>query len=373
MNDIFSLADGLGPEKVVHLCNRAEDLNAIVVIDNTAMGPSVGGVRMAPDVSLQECMRLARAMTLKNAAAGLPHGGGKAVIQADPTQDPARKQRLVRAFAQAIRSLDDYVPGPDMGTDETCMAWVREEIGRSVGLPRVIGGIPLDEIGATGFGVAVAAEVAQAFGGVPLQGARVAIQGFGAVGRHAARHLLERGARIVAVCDSRGAVFAAEGLDVPALLALKAGGRPVTDLDGVQSGPRDAVIAADCDILIPAARPDILDAANIDAVRATLIVQGANIPATAEAEERLRQRGVLQIPDFIANAGGVICAAVEYAGGTESQAMATIEERIRRNTREVLQRAREHDESPREAATALAENRLREAMALRRFGQSGVS
>ncbi len=366
MTAIFDMADDFGPEKVIHLSNPAARLRAIVVIDNTSLGPSLGGTRMAPDVTVQECARLARAMSLKSAAAGLPHGGGKSVIMADPTMPDREKQGLIRAFARAIAQITDFVPGPDMGTNETCMAWVKDEIGRAVGLPRVIGGIPLDEIGATGLGVAAAAEVAQEFSGVALDGARVAIQGYGAVGRHAARYLARKGACIVAVSDSHGCALNADGLDLLRLDELKAGGDSVKAYPGARVEYREAVILADCDILVPAARPDIIDKSNAGAIKAKLIVQGANIPATAKAEQMLHARGVLVIPDFIANAGGVICASVEFRGGTEAQAMTTITEMIRHNTREVLQEAREHRTLPRHAANRLAETRLRGAMALRR-------
>ena len=160
MEDIFRFADPFGPARIVHIHVPSVGLKAIVVIDNLACGPAIGGVRMAPDVTLEECVRLARAMTLKNAAAGLPHGGGKSVIAADPRMKLPDKERLIRAFACAIKDLTGYVPGPDMGTDETCMAWVRDETGRAVGLPPVLGGIPLDEIGAAGFGVVAAIEAA---------------------------------------------------------------------------------------------------------------------------------------------------------------------------------------------------------------------
>src|SRR5262249_14548034 len=152
--------DELGPSMVVQLYDPSEGWRGVVIIDNTACGPSIGGIRMAPDVSTEEVARLARAMTLKNAAAGLPHGGGKSGIIADPKA--VNKPRLVRSFARAIRTLVDYIPGPDMGTDEACMAWVHDEIGRAVGRPRVLGGIPLDHIGATGYGLARCAEVAAA-------------------------------------------------------------------------------------------------------------------------------------------------------------------------------------------------------------------
>ena len=130
---------------------------------------------MAPDVSAEEAFRLARATTFKNAAAGLPHGGGKSVIFVDPKMPLSDKERLVRSFAAAIADLSDYIPGPDMGTDELAMGWIKDETGRAVGLPREIGGIPLDEIGATGFGLVAAIDVARDHIGLPLAGARVVV------------------------------------------------------------------------------------------------------------------------------------------------------------------------------------------------------
>ena len=360
------LGDELGPAKVVLIREPEMDLEAIVVVDNVACGPAIGGVRMAPDVTIEEVARLARAMTYKNAAAGLPHGGGKAGIIGDAKMPAAAKQRVVRAFGRAIRDLAEYIPGPDMGTDETCMAYLHDEIGRAVGLPRVLGGIPLDTIGATGFGLAVCAEVAQAFTGIAIKGARVVVQGFGAVGRHAARCLIERGAVLVAAADSGGAVVNPTGLDVPALLAFKAEHRSVREFPGGQPLPLEQLVAVDCDIWIPAARPDVLDAKNAARLRAKLVLQGANIPATPDAEAIFHAAGVLSVPDFIANAGGVICAAVEYHGVTQSQAFAVIEEKIRENTQAVLDSARRRNVLPRVAAIDLARARVGEAQLYRR-------
>ncbi|MEN8176270.1 MAG: Glu/Leu/Phe/Val dehydrogenase dimerization domain-containing protein, partial [Pseudomonadota bacterium] len=145
MEDCFAFADELGPSKIIHVQEPSIGLRAILVVDNVAKGPSIGGVRMAPDVSTGECVRLARAMTFKNSAAGLPHGGGKAVLFGDPRMPAADKEPLIRGLAQALRSMEDYIFAPDMGTDEQCMAWVKDEIGRVVALPREVGGIPLDE------------------------------------------------------------------------------------------------------------------------------------------------------------------------------------------------------------------------------------
>lgn len=364
--DLVTVADELGPAKVLFVREPGVGMEGVVVVDNIACGPSIGGVRMAPDIDAVEVFRLARAMTLKNAAAGLPHGGGKAGIAADPTCSPERKQALVRAFARAIADLRDYIPGPDMGTNEQCMAWVHDEIGRAVGLPRVVGGIPLDDIGATGVGVAVAADACAELLGLELDGARVAVQGFGAVGIHAARCLAERGARLVAASDSHGAIENGHGLDVAALTAHKHAGRAVAEFEGGQVIERDAVVGVECDVWIPAARPDVITEANVAQLRASFILQGANIPITEGAERILHQRGVWSIPDFIANAGGVICAATEYAGGGQQQALDAIAEKIGGNTREVIERARRDDVLPREAAQTMARARVSEAMGYRR-------
>lgn len=367
MTDLFDFADDLGPARVVFVHEPAAGLKGILVVDNVAVGPSIGGVRMAPDVNLRECARLARAMTLKNAAAELPHGGGKAVIIGDPRMPASDKERLIRTMAAALRGATDYIFGPDMGTDETCMAWVRDEIGRSVGLPRVLGGIPLDEVGATGWGLSHAAAVAAPYCNLKLAGARLVVQGFGAVGMHVARFLAEQGAILVAAADSRGAVHDPAGLDLARLIELKKSGRSVTDYPGARQLGGDDLIAVDCDIWIPAARPDVIHEGNVQRLRARLVLEGANIPLTAGAEESLHARGVLCVPDFIANAGGVICAAMEYRGASEATAFDTIAEKLRRNTEQVLEAAQRDRIMPRQAAVDLAMQRVRRAMGYRRL------
>lgn len=367
MENCFVFADALGPTKILHVYEPSIQLRGILVVDNVARGPSIGGLRMAEDVSVEECFRLARAMTLKNAAAGLPHGGGKSVLFGDPRMEEGRKEMLIRAFAKALRGQEDYIFGPDMGTNEVCMAWVRDEIGRAVGLPEELGGIPLDKIGATGWGLLNAVEVALDFSGFALRGARVVVQGFGAVGRHAARYLTASGAVLVGAADSRGAIHDPQGIDVDALIQIKDGGGSVRDAARGERLAREAVVGLPCDVWIPAARPDVVDASNVDQLQARLVVQGANIPFTVEAERTLHERGVLVVPDFIANAGGVICAAMELRGATETTALQAIEEKVRRNTRVVLEASRRQGLLPREAAVAMAEERVRRAMALRRY------
>jgi glutamate dehydrogenase (NAD(P)+) len=367
MQEVFRFADELGPLKLVHVHRSSVGLKAVVAIDNIACGPAIGGVRIASDVSTEEAFRLARAMTFKNAAAGLPHGGGKSVISADPKMPLGDKERMIRAFAAAIADLVDYIPGPDMGTDELAMGWIKDETGRAVGLPREIGGIPLDEIGATGFGLAGAIDVAREHIGLPLAGARVVVQGFGSVGKHAARFLAEKGAVLVAASDSRGTIADEQGLDLAALIELKAEGRALHDHPRGRKLGADAVIDIPCDIWIPAARPDVIHGGNVARLRTRLVAEGANIPCTAEAERALAARGVLVLPDFIANAGGVICAAIEYRGGTEASALAVIDEKIRANTEAVLDEVRRTSALPRTAALSLATERVHRAMRTRRW------
>lgn len=367
MSDVFKFADELGPAKIIHIHEPSINLKAILVVDNVAKGPSIGGLRMAPDVSTEECVRLARAMTMKNAAAGLPHGGGKAVLYGDPKMPKDEKQQLIRALACSLRNVEEYIFAPDMGTDEECMAWVKDEIGRVVGLPREIGGIPLDEIGATGWGLSHVADVALRYCDFSLEGARIVIQGFGAVGRNTARFLLEKGAVLVAVADSRGAVHDPKGLNLKELIELKQADKSVADYTGGKAIGRDAVIDVECDIWIPAARPDVIHADNVNRLNTKLVIEGANIPITHDAEKILQDRGILCVPDFIANAGGVICAAMEYQGASQAAAFASIEEKLRRNTEMVLTESKSQGMLPRQAAMNLALQRVKKAMSFRRW------
>ena len=366
----LDIQDEFGPQKIIHVYEPGVGLNGVLVVDNTAAGPSIGGTRMAPDVTVAECFRLARAMTLKNAAAGLPHGGGKSVILGDPRMPREQKEKIISAFAAALAGESGYIFGPDMGTNETCMAWIHDEIGRAVGLPREIGGIPLDDLGATGYGLLHAVEAALPYAGFDLDGARVVVQGFGAVGIFAARFLQEKGAVLIAASDSQGAIENAEGLDVEKLILHKQGGEEVSTFSGGSKADRDSVIDVACEIWVPAARPDVITADNVDRLKTRIVAQGANIALTAEAEATLHARGVISLPDFIANAGGVICGAMEYHGVSEAAAFEAIADRISRNTDEVLKRSKADGVLPRESASNMAMERVRAAMANRRWSIS---
>lgn len=363
--EIFGYSDDLGPEKVVHFYHPRLKLRAILVVDNTALGPAIGGIRMAPDVTTREVVRLARSMTLKNSVAGIPYGGGKSAMLGDPAVE--HKDELVRAFARLLRNHDDYIPGPDMGTDEHCMAIMLDEIGRAVGLHRELGGIPLDEIGVTGFGAVEAAEVAARFIGRELKGATAAIEGFGAVGHACFRALALKGAKVVAVSDIDGAIYEPSGLDYEALSTLdEASGKLSKRWSRQYRGGRRIagaeLFGLDVDILVPGARPDVITMSNVEQIRAWMVVEAANIPASPEAEERLGQRGVLVVPDFIANAGGVIAGSVELRRGTAEESFTVAGRQIRENVQAMLQEARSEGLLPRQAAENMARRRVLAAM-----------
>ena len=360
---IDNFSDDLGPEKVIHIYEPKSKLRAIVVIDNISLGPAIGGVRMARDVSTQEVFRLARAMTLKNALANLPHGGAKSAILADPHTDA--KEILVRDFAQAIKTLTDYTPGPDMGTDEQCMAFIFDEIGRAVGLPKVLGGIPLDALGMTGYGLSVAAKVAADDISLPLEGTRMVVQGFGNVGKAAAKLLGDMGVKLIATCDSTGGIHNPDGIDIPALIKAKESGtavlrsglgKPITNLD---------LLKIESDIFIPAARPDVFTEANQDMLKTWLVLEGANIPITHPAAKLMHKRGIMIIPDVIANCGGVICAATEYQRLSETDAFDRVKATVMENTDELLKRVVKEDRAPHDIAQKMARERIYKAMSYR--------
>ncbi|MCG6938368.1 MAG: Glu/Leu/Phe/Val dehydrogenase [Gammaproteobacteria bacterium] len=367
MENMFSFADELGPLKIIHVHEPGIGLKGVLVVDNVAKGPSIGGVRMAPDVTTEECVRLARAMTFKNAAAGLPHGGGKAILVGDPKMPIAQKETLIRGLACALREVEQYIFAPDMGTNEECMAWVKDEIDRVVALPREVGGIPLDEIGATGWGISHVVDEAMKFCDFDIHNARLVVQGFGAVGKHAARFLSQQGAIPVAVSDTSGTIYNADGLDVNELIALKAEGKSVTDYADGEKRSCEAIVDIECDIWIPAARPDVIHEDNVHRLNTKMVIEGANIPITYGAEKALQDKGILCVPDFIANAGGVICAAMEYQGATQSAALDSIEEKLRKNTQEVLSVAKRDQILPRDASLAMARKRVEKAMSFRRW------
>lgn len=354
--------DNLGPEKIVKVYDPATGMRGILVIDNTARGPAKGGIRMRPGVTEEEVFRLARAMTLKNALAGLPFGGGKSGIIADPSDiSPQQKEGIVRAFSRALKELvpHTYIAAPDMNMAEQEMRWFIDANGDSkaaTGKPADMGGLP-HELGSTGFGVAHATKVALEHADKSMKGATVAVAGFGNVGQFAAKYLTEWGARIVAVSDSSATITDKDELDIKTLMEIKNGGTPLGDLEQ-ESHSRDTIYTLEVDVLIPAGPADVIHDGNVDEVQAAIIVEGANIPMQSEIGEQLTGRGVLIVPDIVANAGGVISSYIEHIGKGEKEMFALVEEKITKSTQAVLERAAKDEVSPRTAATAIATERV---------------
>ena len=292
---------------------------------NMSRGPGKGGVRFHQDVTLSEVMALSAWMTVKNAAVNVPYGGAKGGIRVDPkTLSQGELQRMTRRYTSEIGIIigpNKDIPAPDVNTNEQTMAWMMDtysmnegstSTGVVTGKPISLGG-SLGRRDATGRGVYVAGCEAALKCGMQIAGARVAVQGFGNVGGTAAQLFAEAGARIVAVQDHRGAIIHEGGLDVPALLAYVAETGSVAGFPGAEDAiGRERFWSVDCDILIPAALEQQITTANADQIRARIILEGANGPTTPEADDILRNKGVLVVPDVIANAGGVTVSYFEW-------------------------------------------------------------
>jgi glutamate dehydrogenase (NAD(P)+) len=294
-----------------------------VLHDNTR-GPGKGGVRFHPEVDLDEVKALAAWMSWKCALVDVAFGGAKGGVTVDPaTLSVGELERLTRRYAAEIFELigpNLDIPAPDVGTDARVMAWMMDtysmkkgyvEPGVVTGKPIVLGG-SLGREAATGRGIVVTTREALRDLGFSLDGIRVAVQGFGNVGSNAARLLAEAGAKIVAVSDVRGGIYRPEGLDIPLLLRYRAEHSVVQDFPGTTPLTNDELLTLECDVLVPAALEGQLNEGNADRVRAKLVVEGANGPTTAEADEILRGRGIPVVPDIMANAGGVVVSYFEW-------------------------------------------------------------
>jgi glutamate dehydrogenase (NAD(P)+) len=364
--DANGYMDEWGPEKIIITYDQKTKTKGIVVIDNSALGPGKGGIRLVPDLTTTEVFRLARVMTWKNALAELPFGGGKSGIKGDPRGD---KASMMRAFGRALKSLcpQEYLAGPDMNTGAEEMRAFVDGAGNpkaATGKPTDMGGLP-HELGSTGFGVVASTEVAAEFAGISLKDATVAIEGFGNVGTFTMKFLSEKGAKVVAVSDSKGTIYEPNGLNYDDLMKTKKEKDTVLNHTSGKQLSRDELFGLDVTILIPGARPDVITEKNVNNVKAKILVEAANLPVKTESENILYKRGVMIIPDLIANAGGVILSYTESIGGTKEQAFSAITERVKKNTRMVLEKSKNESISTRDAAMAIAKERVLAAMAKR--------
>ena len=352
--------DAFGPEKIINVYHPKTGMRGVLVIDNTALGPGKGGIRMTPSVSTDEVAELARAMTWKCAMADLPFGGAKSGIIADSKQmSPQEKNEIIIAFANAIKNHvpSNYVAAPDMYMPEDAMRTFANALGPKActGKPKDMGGLP-HELGSTGFGVFHAALVAAEHINLDINGSTVVIEGFGNVGTFAAKYFEEAGAKVVATSDSKGVIYNSHGLKYKELMSVKEKTGSVTSYKPGKILPNHEIVKINADILITAAVPHLIGAGDVDNIKAKLIVEGSNIPMEEDVEEMLHKKNILVIPDFVANAGGVISSYVEFIGGNEQQMWKMVEQKIRKNTKDVLERT--DDKYPRLVAMNIAKERV---------------
>ncbi|HEX7208252.1 MAG TPA: Glu/Leu/Phe/Val dehydrogenase [Nitrososphaeraceae archaeon] len=361
--------DEWGPEKVLQVYDPDTGMKGVLVIDNTSTGPGKGGIRFAESVTPTEVFRLARTMTWKCASAGLPFGGAKGGIIANPSK--VNQVEWIKSFAKMIRPYCplQYIAATDVGTTELDMAVFAHEIGdmrACTGKPQELGGIP-HELGTTGYGVSIALRTTLDFlRDIKRKGLKsskpfldltnsldkksndikVVIQGFGNVGSFTAKFLNDLNIKVVGVSDVSGFVFNDNGLDIPQLMSDMKDKSKLGDLLANKQHQhlynildKDEIFNVDSDIFIPAALTGVINdktAPKLLEHNVKIVVEGANIPTTPSADQYLVNNNILIIPDFIANSGGVIGSFVEYQGRTEKEAFDLIEYKITNNVKRAL-------------------------------------
>jgi len=346
-------------------------------------GPGKGGVRFHPDVTLDEVMALSAWMTWKCAVVGIPFGGAKGGVTCDPSALSSRElEQLTRRYTAEIMEVigpEKDVPAPDVGTNPQVMAWMMDTYSMHArqtttaivtGKPIEIGG-SRGRVEATGRGVMLTAREAARYKGIDLEGATVAVQGFGNVGSVSAGLLAEQGCKVVAVSDVSGALHDPGGFDVEALSAhVKENGR-VAGFPGATEIPREAVLEVECDILVPAALESVIHEGNAERIRARIIAEGANGPITPDADRILNARGVFIVPDILCNAGGVTVSYFEWVQDRigyfweEDEINRRLEVILVRSFNDVIQVAEQHGVSMRIAAFMLAIQRVLDVATMR--------
>jgi glutamate dehydrogenase (NAD(P)+) len=353
------------------------------VTHNVARGPSKGGIRFHPDVTLDEVKALAMWMTWKCSLMGLPFGGAKGGVICNPKEmSRGELERMTRRYTSEIINEigpEKDIPAPDVGTDAATMAWIFDTFsmnkGHSVlgvvtGKPLTIGG-SLGRREATARGALFCLEAALAKSERRPEGLRVAVQGFGNVGAYFSKLVAERGATVVAVSDSTGGLYNSGGVDVAAAFSHKQAGGSVAELRGGDAITNEELVAVDCDVFAPCALEQVVTGANADRVRASIVVEGANGPVTPAADDILEANGVLILPDVLANAGGVVVSYFEWVQGLqeyfwkEDEVNARLNEIVTRAFDQTWAMREERTMSMRMAAYGLAVQRVSEATVTR--------
>lgn len=351
---------------------------------NGARGPYKGGIRYHPRADQDEVRALASLMTWKTALVDIPYGGAKGGVQCDPhTMSEGELNRLTRRYTANIShvlGVNRDIPAPDLGTDSQTMAWIMDEYSHIHGYtPAIVTGKPVEFGGSVGRDSATARgavyvmiEAARDFG-MDVGNARVAVQGFGEVGRWVARLLNDMGCTVVAASDSRGAVYSEAGLPVERLLEHKREAGTVAGLPGTDAITNDELLEVDCDLLVPSAIDGVIHGGNAPRVKAKVVVEAANHPVTPEADRVLNDRGIHVLPDILVNAGGVVVSYFEWSQnlyqqqweeGRVNDELSRIMTRAYREVRELVEK---DGITYREAAFTIAVGRVAHVVELRGF------
>lgn len=364
--------DEFGPEYVINIYDPELKMEGFLVIDNTILGPGKGGIRMTPNVTAEEVFRLARTMTFKNALADLPFGGAKAGIVWHGGSDELKK-KFLQSFASKIKFLTPkkYISAPDVNTGEKEMKWFVEATDNwrsATGKPAnycmaVFGkkgekcGIP-HEYGSTGYGVAKTTQAAAEILGIDIKGARVAIHGFGNVGTFAYKFLTDMGAKVVALADHEAAIYEENGFDKKEIEKIIDHKKTLKDYPFGQKISAADFWEIETDILIPASITNVINDSNKNKIKTKLIVEAGNIPMSEDIEKEFLQKNIWVVPDFIANAGGVISSYAEYRGYNPKRMMETIEKKIVKNVKIIMKKSLSEKRDPREVGMEIAISRI---------------
>jgi len=350
---------------------------------NVARGPAKGGIRYHPNVTVDEVKALATWMTWKCATVNIPYGGGKGGVICDPKRmSKAELERMTRRYASEILPLigpEQDIPAPDVYTDAQTMAWIMDTYSMTKGYSTlgVVTGKPVSIGGsegrkeATARGVLVTVEEACKLKKISLRGAAVAIQGFGNAGSMVARLFAEKKARIVAISDSRGGVFNSRGIDPLKAMRYKERSGTVVGMPGTSRISNDDLLTMKCDILIPAALENVITLNNVDQIKAKVVAEAANGPTTPHADEVLARKGIMLLPDILANAGGVTASYFEWVQDLQSffwpaaEVNLKLESLMRRAFLEVFESMRKHRTHMRTGAYVLAVGRVADATLVR--------
>lgn len=348
--------DDAPPARVLEIKEPAVGLDAVVVIDHELFAKSAGGTRMVRDVTTDEVARLARAMTWKLAVCGVPYAGAKAGIRFDGGDRAA----VLDAYLERVGEWRDFfLTGPDMGTQPEDFLRLEADAGSTPMWARTHEGMGMDDL-AVGHGIKGAAEVALERLGRSFEGAGMAIEGFGKAGAGTALACARAGARVVAVSTIEGALVDLAGLDVQELLTLRARhGDAFVHHGPASAQPREALFTVECDVLVPGARPDVIRTESVNELRCSAVVPIANVPYAPGATDALGARGILALPDFVTNAGGIHLYEAPECQQDPERCLHAVERLLHETTQRVLDAAEAEGVTPTEAALGIAREFLR--------------